>query len=167
LPFCRGVPLTLKAQKPKDYPDTPQTLGQHLQKRRRELGLLQREAAERMTVSVDTLINWEKSRTEPMPSQFRPVLAFLGYDPTPAPMTLPEWLLTKRRATGMTLADVARNLSWDEGTLTRYLDGHGECRPPERRRSNPSVGHHFGTGPYLPPASAFTDNENLGRRCPA
>jgi transcriptional regulator with XRE-family HTH domain len=98
-------------------------LGQHLKKRRRELGLLQREAAERMTVSVDTLINWEKSRTEPMPSQFRPVLAFLGYDPTPAPMTLPERLLTKRRATGMTLADVARNLGWDEGTLTRYLEG--------------------------------------------
>ena len=45
-------------------------------------------------------------------------------------MTLPERLLTKRRATGMTLADVARNLGWDEGTLTRYLNGTWHMPPP-------------------------------------
>jgi hypothetical protein len=41
VPFCRGVRLTLKSLKPRDYVENPRTLGQHLKKRRRELGLLQ------------------------------------------------------------------------------------------------------------------------------
>lgn len=60
MPFCQRVPLTFKSQKPKDYSETPQTLGEHLKKRRRELSLLQREAAKKMGVVVETLINWEK-----------------------------------------------------------------------------------------------------------
>jgi len=54
LPFCRGVPLTLKAPKPKDYFETPQTWGEHLKKRRRELGLHQREAAAHMGIPTET-----------------------------------------------------------------------------------------------------------------
>jgi transcriptional regulator with XRE-family HTH domain len=94
------VPPTLKAQKPKDYSETPQTLGEHLKKRRRELGLLQREAAERMGVSAETVANWEKGRTKPVAAQFQPVTAFLGYDPTPAPTTTAERVEAKRRQSG-------------------------------------------------------------------
>ncbi|MEA2915135.1 MAG: hypothetical protein QOJ15_7216, partial [Bradyrhizobium sp.] len=39
MPFCRQTPLTLKALRAKDYSETPQTLGEHLKKRRRQLGL--------------------------------------------------------------------------------------------------------------------------------
>ena len=59
MPFCRGTRLTLNAPRTKGYPEKPQTLGEHLKKRRRELGLLQREAAERMGISTDTYANWE------------------------------------------------------------------------------------------------------------
>jgi hypothetical protein len=52
VPFCHQTPLTLKALRAKDYLESPQTLGQHLKKRRRQLGLLQREVAERMLVSA-------------------------------------------------------------------------------------------------------------------
>ncbi|MDP1962656.1 MAG: helix-turn-helix transcriptional regulator [Reyranella sp.] len=82
MPFYRGVPLTLKAQKPKDYSETPHTLGEHLKKRRRELGLLQKEAAVRMGIGTETYANWEKGKTQPVAAQFRPVVEFLGYDPT-------------------------------------------------------------------------------------
>jgi transcriptional regulator with XRE-family HTH domain len=92
VPFCRQTPLTLKAPRTKDYPEKPQTLGEHLKKRRRELGLLQREAAERMGVSTDRVVNWENDKTAPVAAQFRPVVAFLGYDPTPEPQTLAERL---------------------------------------------------------------------------
>jgi len=85
VPFCRQTPLTLKALRAKDYSENPQNLGEHLKKRRRELGLLQREAAERMGIQRDTYVNWEKDKTSPVASQFRPVVAFLGYDPTPRP----------------------------------------------------------------------------------
>jgi transcriptional regulator with XRE-family HTH domain len=123
VPFCRQTPLTLKALRAKDYSESPQTLGEHLKKRRRELGLLQREAAERMGIQRDTYVNWEKGNTEPVAAQFRPVVEFFGYDPTPAPTTLPERLAAKRRELGLTFSQVAQYLGWDEGSLTRYLNG--------------------------------------------
>lgn len=123
MPFCRGVPLTLKAQKPKDYSETPQTLGQHLKKRRRELGLLQREVAAQMGIDTFTYINWEKDRTRPIASRFRPVIDFLGYDPSPEPASLADRLHAKQRATGLTFDQVAAHLQWDPGSLSRYLDG--------------------------------------------
>jgi transcriptional regulator with XRE-family HTH domain len=121
--FVPGVPLTLKSLRKRDYSENPQTLGEHLKKRRRTLGLFQREAATRLGILKETYANWEKDRTAPVASQFRPVVAFLGYDPSPAPTTLAERLEAKRRATGMRFSQVAKRLGWDEGTLTRYLNG--------------------------------------------
>ena len=123
MPFCRQTPFTLKALRAKDYSETPQSLGGHLKKRRRELDLLQREVAERMDIGTDTYANWEKGKTEPVAAQFRPVVEFLGYDPTPAPETLAERLKAKRRQLGVTFSQVARYFGWDEGTLTPYLNG--------------------------------------------
>ena len=123
MPFCRQTPLTLNVQRLKDYSEKPKTLGEHLKKRRRELGLLLREAAERMGVSAETIANWENGKTEPIATQFQPVVAFLGYDPMPAPTTLAERLEAKRRLLGVTFAQVARHLGWDPGTLARYLSG--------------------------------------------
>ncbi len=76
-----------------------------------------------MGIGVETYANWEKGKTEPAAAQFRPVVAFLGYDPTPAPETLAERLKAKRRELGVTYSQVARYFGWDEGTLTRYLNG--------------------------------------------
>lgn len=94
------MPLTLKSLRKKDYSENLKTLGEHLKKRRRELSLLQREAGNRMGVSAETVANWENDKTKPVPSQFKPVVAFLGYDPKPQPRTLAErveathsWLL--------------------------------------------------------------------------
>jgi transcriptional regulator with XRE-family HTH domain len=129
VPFCRQTPLTLKALRAKDYSEDPQTLGAHIKKRRRELGLLQREAAERMGIQRDTYINWETGKTEPVAAQFRPVVAFLGYDPTPAPQTLAERVKAKQRRLGASLAQVARYLGWDPGSLRRYLDGTWRISP--------------------------------------
>ncbi|MPZ29576.1 MAG: helix-turn-helix domain-containing protein [Rhodospirillales bacterium] len=117
------MPLTLKALRKKDYSEYPKTLGEHLKKRRRELGLLQREAGEWMGVSADTIVNWEKDRARPVPSQFKPVVAFLGYDPTPVTASLAERFEAKRRSLGATIDQVAQYLGWDEGSLRRYLRG--------------------------------------------
>ena len=95
----------------------------HLKKRRKELGLLQREAAERMSIETETYGNWETGNTKPAPAHFRPVVEFLGYDPTPEPKTLAERLKAKRRALGVTFNQVAQHLGWDGATLTRYLNG--------------------------------------------
>jgi transcriptional regulator with XRE-family HTH domain len=102
------VPILLKSLRSKDYSETPQNLGEHLKKRRKELCLLQREVAERMGIDTWTYLNWEKDKTKPVAAQFRPVVAFLGYDPTPAPETLAERLQAKRRVLGATFSQVAR-----------------------------------------------------------
>jgi transcriptional regulator with XRE-family HTH domain len=109
----------------------PQSLGEHLKKRRKELGLLQREAAAQMGVNTFTYLNWEKGKTKPVPSQFRPVVAFLGYDPPPAPTSLAERVEAKRRSLGTTLDQVAQYLGWDPASLYRYLKGVWRL-PPER-----------------------------------
>lgn len=71
-----GAPTILKAPRTKDYSENPQSLDEHLKKRRRELGLLQWGAAERMGIEMETYGNWEKGETEPMPGEFRPVVVF-------------------------------------------------------------------------------------------
>lgn len=117
------MPLSLKSLRKKDYSETPTTLGEHLKKRRRELGLLQREAAKRMGILTETYLNWEKGHTEPVASQFRPVVAFLGHDPTPPSTGLSDQVEAKRRALGVTLDQVASYLGWDPASLNRYLRG--------------------------------------------
>lgn len=129
------MPLTLKVLREKDYSENPETLGQHLKKRRKELGLLQREVAKQMGIAVETLINWEKGRTVPVPAQFKPVRTFLGYDPTPAPETLAARVQAQRRALGVTLDQLAQHLGWDVGTLTSYLNGTCARRPEGFARS--------------------------------
>ena len=76
-----------------------------------------------MVVSTNTAVNWEKDNTTPVAAQFRPVMAFLGYDPTPEPQTLADRLGAKQRTLGASLAQVARHLGW-----SRAADGHGPKR---------------------------------------
>jgi transcriptional regulator with XRE-family HTH domain len=132
VPFCRQTPLTLKALRSKDYSENPQTLGEHLKKRRRDLGLLQREAAAIMGVSTATAVNWEKGKSKPVAAQFKPAMDFLGYDPSPEPQTLGQRLEAKQRSLGVSQAQVARHLEWDPGSLRRYLDGTWQLSPDRR-----------------------------------
>lgn len=91
--------------------------------------LLQREAAAALGIAIETYINWEKDRTRPVASQFQPLVAFLGYDPSPEATTLAERLQAKRRVLGVTFHQVVQYLGWDGGTLTRYLNGTWNVPP--------------------------------------
>lgn len=64
LPFCH---LTLKAKRPRNpaYPVELRTVGDHLRKRRLDLGLLQREVADQLQVDEASGYNWETNRTMP------------------------------------------------------------------------------------------------------
>lgn len=85
-----------------------------------------------MGISRDTYVNWEKGKTRPVAAQFRPVVAFLGYDPTREPVTLAERLVAKQRSLGASLAQIAGHLGWDPGSLKRYLDGTWRISPDRR-----------------------------------
>ncbi|MFH1277565.1 MAG: helix-turn-helix transcriptional regulator [Candidatus Eisenbacteria bacterium] len=57
-------------------------MGDHLRKRRMDLGLLQREVAERLGVAKDTYRFWECNRARPLPRQWEGIIRFLGYRPS-------------------------------------------------------------------------------------
>jgi transcriptional regulator with XRE-family HTH domain len=117
------VPITLKALKPKEANLEPRTLGEHVRKRRLELRLTQKQAADRLGVSAWTVLNWEKGNTEPPIESMPIIFGFLGYDPFPEPKTLPERMLAKRRAIGWSIKEAARQLGVDEGTWGAWESG--------------------------------------------
>jgi transcriptional regulator with XRE-family HTH domain len=59
----------------------PQTIGEHLKKKRFDLGLRQSQAAQRLRVSKRTLSLWECDRVYPTWPQQPAVTLYLGYDP--------------------------------------------------------------------------------------
>jgi transcriptional regulator with XRE-family HTH domain len=80
LPFCH---VRIKAEKPKSrkYPKELKTLGDHIRKKRLDLGLLQAEVAERVGVTASTIFNWERNRVSPQARHIRKIIRFLGYKP--------------------------------------------------------------------------------------
>jgi len=80
LPFCH-IQLTARKPLPPAYPRELRTLGDHLRKRRLDLGLLQRDVAEQLHVHQMTITNWETGRTSPQLRFVPRILSFLGYNP--------------------------------------------------------------------------------------
>jgi len=102
---------------PKGYPESPKRIGEHIKKKRLDLGLPQHEAAEEMGVCAWTVINWELGETEPAVHYLQRVLRFLGYDPFPTPACFAEDVLALRRSEGLTQRELADRLLVDEGTV--------------------------------------------------
>jgi DNA-binding XRE family transcriptional regulator len=67
-----------------------------------EQGLFQRQAAEQLGIDHFTYITWETGKSTPYTHSFARIIAFLGYDPSPAPSTLGQRIKAKRRELGMT-----------------------------------------------------------------
>ncbi|MBI2963928.1 MAG: transcriptional regulator [Deltaproteobacteria bacterium] len=109
-------------------------MGDHIRKRRLELGLLQREVADRIGSDAATLVNWEKGNTAPA-LRFMPVIvAFLGYDPTQnaADASLGTRIAARRRALGLSRRKLAAELGVDETTIARWERGRNQLRPTGR-----------------------------------
>lgn len=100
-----------------------------------DLGLLQKDVAERIGVSRDTFRNWEAGRTEPAVQHVPRIVGFLG------PFTLPEAeraldfparLTLARRRLGLTQKQFAARLGVDESTVQKWETG--QHRPIRRHR---------------------------------
>ena len=76
LPFCH---LTLKAKKPvsRAYPQSLNTISDHLIKKRLDLNLLQQDVAAKLGVDGATIYNWESNRSSPRLSFVRKIIEFL------------------------------------------------------------------------------------------
>jgi transcriptional regulator with XRE-family HTH domain len=129
--------------------ENPKVLGEHLRKRRLELGLLQQNIALRLNVSAWTYRNWENGRTTPGAIIYQRIVEFLGYYSHPTPPTLGHRLLKIRRCLGLTSRQAARLaqvdhhtfLMWEGGKWTptartrakveRFLEGFEQGLPPD------------------------------------
>ena len=109
--------------KPKLFNENPKTLGEHLKKRRCEMGLMQKAVAKKLRVNQFTLINWEKDRTGPEVRYLPRIIAFLGYDPFPHGQSLGGRITARRRTMGLSIKRLAKVLGFDEGTLAHYETG--------------------------------------------
>ncbi|MHB8743388.1 MAG: helix-turn-helix domain-containing protein [Sulfuricaulis sp.] len=78
--FLPYVPVSLKALKPKPFPETPQTPGEHLKRCRLSRGLTLPEAAGLLGVDFTTVHHWEKGKTAPSRNRVPVIVWFLGYD---------------------------------------------------------------------------------------
>ena len=113
--------VIFKIHKPYDF--EPKTLGEHIRKRRRKLGLMQKEIADQLGVNPWTVLNWENGHTVPPIGSMPTVVRFLGYDPFPQPQTLAEHLLAKRREMGWSVKEAAQVLGVDPMTWRNWECG--------------------------------------------
>jgi len=104
-------------------PKELRTLGDHLRKTRLNLGILQREVAERLGADRTTITNWERTRTSPSLRFVQKIIEFLDYVPHyTTPRTLRERILAARR------------LGIDPSTLGRWESSDRRpCKEPAER----------------------------------
>jgi transcriptional regulator with XRE-family HTH domain len=119
LPICH---LTLGALKPKQlgYPTAPKTLGEHLRKRRIDLGLIQRELSAKIGADEASVWLWENNRVSPELKWMPAILAFLGHDPRPAADSIGGQLVRLRKGRGWSQKRLAAELKVDPTTLSRW-----------------------------------------------
>jgi len=123
------VPLLI--QLPKELTEVPISLGDHLRRRRLELGLYQKNVASRLGVTTSTIINWEKSSR--VTFRYLPgVISFLGYNPIPLPDDLMEKLAWYKQVNGLTFEQLGAQMSRDPEQLADWLSGR--CYPCRRNR---------------------------------
>ena len=123
----RGLPLVL----PQNYsagrviriPTEPQTIGDHIRRRRLTLKLLQKDVASQIGVDTTSVFNWEANTSQPDLRFVPAVIGFLGYNPLPPADTLGEKLVRHRTVLGMSQKEAARRLGVDPSTLARWERG--------------------------------------------
>jgi transcriptional regulator with XRE-family HTH domain len=95
LPYCHAE---FRASKPNSvhYPREINTLGDHIRARRLDLKLFQKQAADQIGVDEATITNWERDATDPAIHYIQAILQFLGHDPQPPAISLPERLAAAR-----------------------------------------------------------------------
>ena len=121
--------MTLNASRPRSpaYPQQLKTIGDHIRQRRLDLGLLQREVAEKLGVDKDSVYYWEKNRYSPSLQVIPRTIKFLGYLPyDTSSQSLGGRIRFARCAIGLNQEGLARRFGVDPGTLRRWELGKGQ-----------------------------------------
>ena len=93
-----------------------------------DLGLLQREVADRIGAIKDSVYLWEANRVAPTLPFLPKIIEFLGYCPFDPDWTPGERLTWIRRYFGLSQEAMARRLAVDPGTLAMWERGERELK---------------------------------------
>lgn len=120
--FCSKVVLRARLR------PVPKSIGEHLKEERLRRGLLQRQVAELVGVTEDTVLNWERGHNQPRPKDGPGIVRFLGFLPLPT-LTVAERLYAIRFANGWTQAQAAHVAGvsedlWQAGETDHAKDAH-------------------------------------------
>lgn len=85
-----------------------------------DLGLLQKQVADIIGVTVSSVENWEKQRNSPALTYVPAIVRFLGYDPLPTAESIAEKLMHYRKSNGITQRALAAKIGVDPCTLSRW-----------------------------------------------
>ncbi len=91
-----------------------------MRKKRQELKLLQKEVAQILGVTKDTVTYWAVGRSSPRLQHMPNIAEFLGYIPFEEPETLGERIAYYRRLTVLSQKELARQLRVDPTTLSKW-----------------------------------------------
>jgi transcriptional regulator with XRE-family HTH domain len=94
-------------------PTQPQTVGDHIRRRRLGLKMLQRDAVEQIGVDTTSVFNWEANTSQPDFRYMPAIIRFLGYDPLPEAHAWGSRLVRHRTSLGLSQKQSARRLGVD------------------------------------------------------
>jgi hypothetical protein len=94
--------VTLRQElKKAGYPNVLNTLGDHRQKRRLDLGLLWQDVAREVGTGATNVTHWSKGHPAPGLEFWPSIIRFLGFDPRPQAKTIAEALVRYQKGRGM------------------------------------------------------------------
>jgi transcriptional regulator with XRE-family HTH domain len=123
---CVVLPQSYSAGRVIRIPVAPQTVGDHIRKRRLALKMLQKDVAEQLGVDKTSVFNWEANTSAPEIRYMPAIIRFLGYNPLPEGDGWGERLVRHRTSLGMTQKEAASRLAVDQGTLAKWEQGKRE-----------------------------------------
>jgi DNA-binding XRE family transcriptional regulator len=113
--------ITLKASKPSKIIQNPQSLGEHIRKKRMELNLFQKDVAKIIGVEETSIYNWENNQSKPRSRYMSKIIKFLGYILDIYPQkTVGEKLTYYRNVNGLSQKQMAMELGIDQSTLRMW-----------------------------------------------
>lgn len=105
------------------YPKELKKIGDHIKKKRLDLGLYIKDAAKLIGASENTVNDWELRDRAIRAKAFPKIIAFLGYIPFEVGGSPAEQLLAYRRIRGLTHQELAEEWKIERGCLERWEKG--------------------------------------------
>ncbi len=122
MPFYK---ITLQGEKrpSPNYPKELKSLGDHMRKRRLDLGLTQDEVAVQLGAHRNTLSEWETTGRPPDDKHLGRIYAFLGYRPDPIPAAFPAKVKYWRQSLGMSQIQLSRAIGLNHSVVREWETG--------------------------------------------